>query len=183
MRGIRSLVRQGRCDRRLVIRRVQRQNGRDGGKSFVNKVNLIIRGRRSPRKLEEERPGEIFRLGNFIQTEHAVNGEVFIQDRETFIIRDFNYDGRGPSTVFFGGEDGSLDSGKIIQYPFKKFVGAFGPAKLKGTKRKDIKVKLPKDLDACSMRWLSVWCDLFEISFGHVDIDKNYTSSLGICQN
>ena len=32
-------------------------------------------------------------IGPFVKTEHAVSGNVFIQDNATLIIRDFNYDG------------------------------------------------------------------------------------------
>ena len=32
-------------------------------------------------------------IGQFVKTEHAVSGNVFIQDNATLFIQDFNYDG------------------------------------------------------------------------------------------
>ena len=32
-------------------------------------------------------------IGPFVKTEHAVSGNVFIQDNATIFIQDFNYDG------------------------------------------------------------------------------------------
>ena len=32
-------------------------------------------------------------IGKFVKTEHAVSGNVFIQDNATLFIQDFNYDG------------------------------------------------------------------------------------------
>lgn len=37
---------------------------------------------------------ELEHVGPFIKTEHAVKGTVFIQDDETLVIHDFNYDGQ-----------------------------------------------------------------------------------------
>jgi hypothetical protein len=69
---------------------------------------------------------------------------------------------------FFAGEEEDLKTGEVIQYPYKKHVGLLGPEKLKRIRFKDIVLRLPESLDATRLKWLSVWCDLFEVSFGHV---------------
>ena len=80
----------------------------------------------------------------------------------------FSFNLKGPSVLFFGGHDKDLGTGEFISYPYRKNVGIFGHDKLKAIRKRDITLKLPKKLDAFRIKWLSVWCDLFEISFGHV---------------
>ena len=70
---------------------------------------------------------------------------------------------------FFAGEEENLTSGEYVQYPYKKFIGVFGPNKLKKIIKRDIVLTLPEKLNAFKLRWLSVWCDTFEVSFGHVE--------------
>ena len=69
--------------------------------------------------------------------------------------------------LFFGGHDKDLGTGEFISYPYQKSV-FFRPDKLKAIRKRDITLILPKELNSFKMKWLSVWCDLFEISFGHV---------------
>ena len=40
-------------------------------------------------------------IGQFIKTEHAVSGNVFIQDNATLFIQDFNYDGTVRQNLLF----------------------------------------------------------------------------------
>ena len=54
---------------------------------------------RSPKSKEQDedvvqRPKGLTRVGPLIQGEHGVQGEVFVQDEHTLVIRDFNFDGR-----------------------------------------------------------------------------------------
>ena len=79
------------------------------------------------------------------------------------------YNLQGPIVHFFGGEIEDLGEGVVIGYPYRKHYGLLGPPKLKKIRKRDITLRLPHGkLNARKMRWLSVWCDLFEISFGHV---------------
>lgn len=124
-------------------------------------------GRMYP-SINNSKPKEVLiEVGTFVDIEHAVSGMVFIKDNKTLVIRDFNYDGTGPSVLFFGGHDKDLGTGEFISYPYQKNV-LFRPDKLKAIRKRDITLILPKELNAFKMKWLSVWCDLFEISFGHV---------------
>ena len=70
--------------------------------------------------------------------------------------------------LFFGGEEEDVSKGVEISYPFKKNIGIFGVRKLTKIRKRDITVELPEKLNANRMVWLSVWCDTFEVSFGHV---------------
>ena len=74
---------------------------------------------------------------------------------------------QGPSAFFFGGNDRDLGTGEYISYPHEENI-FFRPNKLGAIRKRDITLKLPKTLNAYEMLWLSVWCDVFEISFGHV---------------
>ena len=48
----------------------------------------------SDRNEKDERPKPSAKeIGAFVNTEHAVSGNVFIQDNTTLFIQDFNYDG------------------------------------------------------------------------------------------
>ena len=48
----------------------------------------------SDRNQKDERPKPSAKeIGPFVNTEHAVSGNVFIQDNTTLFIQDFNYDG------------------------------------------------------------------------------------------
>ena len=43
---------------------------------------------------KDERPNLLAKeIGPFVKTEHAVSGNVFIQDNATLFIQEFNYDG------------------------------------------------------------------------------------------
>ena len=55
-------------------------------------------------------PPPLTYVGPFVETEHAVAGDVYVRDARTLVVRNFNYDGRGPSVVFFAGEEDSLVS-------------------------------------------------------------------------
>ena len=92
------------------------------------------------------------RVGNFVETEHSVSGAGFIRDRGHLVVRDFNYDGRGPSVVLFAGEEEDLGSGRFVQYPYRRHVGLLGPAKLKKIVRRDIVLRLPEGMDAYKLK-------------------------------
>ncbi len=121
-------------------------------------------------------PPPLTYVGPFVETEHAVAGDVYVRDARTLVVRNFNYDGRGPSVVFFAGEEDSLvssqtgeeegtieslslspslqDTGVVVQYPYRRFVGLFGPEKLRRIVRRDIELRLPDKLDARRLRLL-----------------------------
>jgi hypothetical protein len=37
---------------------------------------------------------DLYHVGSFVQTEHGVQGDVYIRDSQTIVIRNFSYDGR-----------------------------------------------------------------------------------------
>lgn len=134
------------------------------------RVDLTESRRNPPRK----RPSRLILMGDFAETEHAVAGTVYreVDDDSVLRVRDFNYDGIGPKVVFFAGEEDSLESGKFLQYPPRKRPSLLGPDGLKRIEKRDIEIRLPKGLKASRLRWISVWCETYEVSFGHVLISK-----------
>lgn len=50
-------------------------------------------GRVYPKEDNSNPRESLIEIGPFIQTEHGISGNVFIQDNETLVIQDFNYDG------------------------------------------------------------------------------------------
>lgn len=124
------------------------------------------------RNTRPERPNtDLILVGPFTNVEHLVSGTVYIQDREHLVIRDFNYDGQGPSVVFYAGEEENLKTGRFLEYPYDGYKSRLGPKRLTRVQQRDITIRLPKDMDAFKLRWLSVWCDTFEVSFGHVEFE------------
>jgi len=119
--------------------------------------------------LGQRRPKEAERyVGPFVETQHGIAGDVYIIDNSTLYIADFNYDGQGPSVVFFGGEEEDVGRGVQISYPYRRNIGILGVRKLKAIRKRDITINLPPKLNANQMVWMSVWCDTFQVSFGHV---------------
>ncbi|XP_059094426.1 protein Skeletor, isoforms B/C-like [Tigriopus californicus] len=127
---------------------------------------------REARNTSPKRPKtDLTLVGSFTNVEHRVAGTVYIQDREHLVIRDFNYDGQGPSVVLYAGEEENLKTGRFLEYPYAGYKSRLGPKRLTRVQKRDITIRLPKDMDAFKLRWLSVWCDTFEVSFGHVEFE------------
>lgn len=123
-------------------------------------------------KRDLDRPNlDLELVGPLTKTEHAVSGTVYIEDKSSIVIKDFNYDGQGPSVVLYAGEDNTLATGYYLQYPYKAYVSRLGPTSMGRIRKRDIRVRLPKGLNAYKLKWLSVWCNTFEISFGHVNFE------------
>merc|ERR1719394_2197761 len=83
-------------------------------------------------------------IGSFQQKLYGVNGDVYILDSQSFLIKNFQYTGEGPDGVLTGRFDG----------------------------QRDLIVTLPEGTNTEQISWLSVWCRDFGVNFGHATLRK-----------
>ena len=63
---------------------------------------------------------ELVKVGDFQNYAHGINGEVFMKDEKTLVIKGFTYDGAGPDAFFWAGTSQAPSSvGTILPYPFE----------------------------------------------------------------
>jgi len=90
---------------------------------------------------------------------HNVSGEAHIIDNCTIEVRNFSYDGLGPTVYFYGGIDGDYEDSS---------AGFAISDIINGTVYENstytITLSSPEQLD--EMNGISVWCSDFSVSFG-----------------
>ena len=92
---------------------------------------------------------------------HDVSGTVTVLNDRTIEVSNFVYDGEGPSVFFYTGLDGDYSS---------EGVGRIIGNQLNGRSYNNdtITLTLPDNLTLDDFNGLSVWCDIFLVSFGDV---------------
>ena len=64
---------------------------------------------------------ELVKVGNFQNYVHGINGDVFMKDEKTLVIKGFTYDGACPDAFFWAGNSQAPSSaGTILPYPLEK---------------------------------------------------------------
>merc|ERR1712241_1314433 len=108
-------------------------------------------------------------VGDFKNRFHGISGEVYAVDSRTLFIKDFSYDGQGPDAYFYVGEHGQPSrSGYLI-------ANEKGSTDILGSyNRKDIVLTLPGGKTLKNIRWLSVWCDAFDVNFGEITFPARF---------
>ncbi|XP_023215764.1 protein Skeletor, isoforms B/C-like, partial [Centruroides sculpturatus] len=106
------------------------------------------------------------RLNNVL---HEVEGDVYVINKNSFYIKNFNYDGNAPDAHFWVGNS-KEPSAKGTKVPDE--FGSFRP--LEKYQNKDIVISLPKNVTFSNIKWLSVWCIQFNANFGYVNV-SNFT--------
>ena len=62
----------------------------------------------------------LVKVGDFQNYAHGINGEVFLKDKNTLLIKEFTYDGAGPDAFFWAGKSQRPSSvGTILPHPFE----------------------------------------------------------------
>merc|ERR1739842_17928 len=115
---------------------------------------------------------EVTFVGNLIKTDHDVGGEVYILDQNTLVIDEFSYDGNG-----FGVYINVATRGRNLKTYAKNRIDVPYPSDTEGVPIEEKYTgdgQLVIDLSqvgvrASEVKWLSVWCTVFERSFGHVE--------------
>jgi hypothetical protein len=111
-------------------------------------------------------------VGDLTDTEHDVGGKVYILDQDTLVIDDFSYDGNG-----FGVYINVATKGRNFRGYAKNRIDVPYPS---GSEGEPIEDKYTGDgqlvidlkqvgVKARDVKWLSVWCTVFEMSFGHLE--------------
>jgi len=110
-------------------------------------------------------------VGDLIETDHDVSGKVYILDQDTLVIDDFAFDNNGfgvyINVATKGSNLASWEENRVsVPYPsgtkgepIEKFYDGTGQLLI------DLK---QVGIQAKDVKWLSVWCTVFQQSFGHV---------------
>jgi len=113
-------------------------------------------------------------LGSLVTIIHQVTGDVYSEGKQKIVIKDLTYDGQGPDAFFYAGTRSSLpndDGGIVLPYPFNgrhfKYQDRGIPI-LPSFNKEDIELTLPPGVTVDQLRWMSLWCRKFGISFGHI---------------
>lgn len=108
-------------------------------------------------------------VGDFKNRFHGISGEVYAVDSRTLFIKGFSYDGQGPDAYFYAGESGQPSrNGYIIanEKGSTDILGAY--------RKKDIVLTLPGGRTLKKIKWLSVWCDEFDVNFGELNFPARF---------
>lgn len=121
---------------------------------------------------------ELVKVGDFQNYAHGINGEVFMKDEKTLVIKGFTYDGAGPDAFFWAGTSQTPSSvGTILPYPFEgkfyEYEDQSAPILSKRFNGEEIVLTLPETLKATDIKWLSVWCRAFQVNFGDLQFPKD----------
>jgi len=121
---------------------------------------------------------ELVKVGDFQNYAHGINGEVFMKDEKTLVIKGFTYDGAGPDAFFWAGTSQTPSSvGTILPYPFEgkfyEYEDQNAPILSKRFNGEEIVLTLPETLKATDIKWLSVWCRAFQVNFGDLQFPKD----------
>jgi len=99
---------------------------------------------------------------------HGTSGDVSIVSPRQIKISNFVYDGQGP--VGPNGA-GTVHFWYATERPYRanrQKIGSTGPISGRGAYNgQEITINLP--VDANKIKWLSLWCDIFELDFGSVE--------------
>ena len=114
-------------------------------------------------------------IGEFTRTQHKVNGMVWAYNNSLLLVEDFRYDGKGFGVYLQVATEGKnrrewIRNRRTIGYPDPEDEGtpldqAYGtnPDKVDW-----LALRMPKDINVVDIKWMTVWCDQFGISFGEV---------------
>jgi hypothetical protein len=117
-------------------------------------------------------PENLVEVGSFQSYAHEVNGDVFLKDEKTLVIKGFTYDGTAPDAFFWAGTSQAPSSvGTILPHPFEgifyEYEDQNAPV-LGKYNDEEVVLTLPDNLKATDIKWLSVWCRKFEVNFGDI---------------
>jgi hypothetical protein len=121
---------------------------------------------------------ELVKVGDFQNYAHGINGQVFMKDQKTLVIKGFTYDGAGPDAFFWAGTSQAPSSvGTILPYPFDgkfyEYEDQSAPILSKRFNGEEIVLTLPETLKATDIKWLSVWCRAFQVNFGDLTFPED----------
>ena len=93
---------------------------------------------------------------------------MYIKDAYTLLLKNFKYDGKGPDAYFYVGLHGEPSGlGIKLEYPYGD-----GESILPEVTGEDVEIILPEGIESSKLKWFSVWCRQFDVSFGDVYFDE-----------
>lgn len=101
---------------------------------------------------------------------HKVSGKVyFINNSSQLYIKDFTFDGLGFGVYFYVALEGtqrpfSRKNSVVVNWP-DPLSEERTPIK-RAFDKQDVVINLPADISSDKVKWLSLWCEEFNISFG-----------------
>ncbi|CAB4068636.1 unnamed protein product [Lepeophtheirus salmonis] len=129
---------------------------------------------KSKRQADEEDSNtiDVIYVGDFKFAEHNVKGDVYIYNESSIIIDDFIYDGQGPGVYINVATKGNsrseyMENRIVVDFPIED------PSPIE--RRFDherLYIDLPPSVKATDVKWLSIWCEIFGISFGDVEFPE-----------
>ena len=97
-----------------------------------------------------------------------LQGTLYIKDAHTLLLKNFKYDGKGPDAYFYVGLHGEPSGlGIKLEYPYGD-----GESILPEFTGEDVEIVLPEGIESSKLKWFSVWCRQFDVSFGDVYFDE-----------
>nr|ACO11166.1 DOMON domain-containing protein CG14681 precursor [Caligus rogercresseyi] len=115
---------------------------------------------------------DVVYVGDFKFTEHSVKGEVYIYNDTSIIIDGFVYDGQGPGVYINVATEGNsrgeyMENRIVVDYP----IDDPEPIERRYSNER-LYIDLPRNLKSTDIKWLSIWCEIFGISFGDVEFPE-----------
>ena len=110
-------------------------------------------------------------VGHLVDTEHDVGGTVYVLDENTLVIDDFSYDGVGlPVGVFVARKGRNLQGYEKnrIRVPYPTGVRGRPLDKYDGDGQLVIDTS-QLGIKTRDIKWLSIWCEDYQMSFGHLE--------------
>ncbi|CAK9298890.1 unnamed protein product [Gordionus sp. m RMFG-2023] len=114
-------------------------------------------------------------IGELTGLDHDVYGSLYIGDKNSLIIKDFNFNGKAAAFFNVGITSGDpSNQGYRIADETGKFTA------LRKYVDKDIVLNLPKILSVQDLKWIAVWSEIELKSYGQIIFKDNALKSLKI---
>lgn len=130
-------------------------------------------------KRQAEQVLDLIPIGEFQRTSHAVRGMVWAYNNSLLLIEDFAYDGQGFGVYLQVATQGSnrrqwVQNRRTIGYPDPRDEGTplERPYGVDPSKVDWLAIRMPEDVNVVDIKWMTVWCDQFGISFGEVQFPE-----------
>lgn len=108
-------------------------------------------------------------LGKLNSYSHQVNGDIYVIDEQTFLIKNFFYDGLAQDAFFWAGSS--------IRPSNKGFIVPSEDGRTNRLQRytnRDITIRLPDERRITSIRWLSIWDIRSSKNLGDIIIPEGF---------
>ena len=122
---------------------------------------------------------DLIPLGALTNTQHAVRGFVWAYNNSLLLVEDFAYDGQGFGVYLQVATEGQtrnewVRSRKTIGYPDPEDKGTplSRPYGTDPDKVDWLAIRMPHDINVVDVKWMTVWCEQFSISFGEVQFPE-----------